>query len=194
VNRLLWRTPLLGKLIFNAWRLDASRKLNWTLDWISKTDTILEIGSGPGSVLSVFRDAGYSIEGIDVSDSSFAQELAPRLYDGEKMPFEDRQFNVSLLLTMLHHTPKPDDILTEAKRVSKRLIIVEDVYNGPIQRELTKVADSITNLEFIGHPHTNRSDEEWCATFDRLGLVLKYKTIYRVAGYFLQAVYVVDVI
>ena len=192
MSGLLWKTPILGQMAFNAWRADARRKLAWSQDWISKIDSILEIGSGPGSVLSVFREAGYSLKGIDITDTSFAPDLAPQLYDGKNMPFENGQFDVSLMLTMLHHTPKPDEILLEAKRVSKRLIIVEDVYNGTIQRNLTKMADSITNLEFIGHPHTNRTDEEWCATYERLGLSLKYKAIHRVAGYFLQAVYVVD--
>lgn len=189
----LWQTPLLGRLMYNAWRMDARRKLSWIENSISKEDSILEIGSGPGSVLSVFREAEFSIDGIDVRDTSFEKALAPQIYDGSKMPFHDGAYDVSLLLTMLHHTPDPDSILSEAKRVSKRLIIIEDVYDGPIQRKLTKIVDSMTNLEFFGHPHTNRSDEEWCASFLRLGLKLKSKSIYTVAGYFKQAVYVLDV-
>ncbi len=188
----LWRTPLLGRLIYNAWRMDARRKLSWIENSISKEDSILEIGSGPGSVLSVLREAEFAVDGIDVRDTSFEKALAPQIYDGVKVPFHDGAYDVSLLLTMLHHTPDPDSILSEAKRVSKRLIIIEDVYDGPIQRKLTKITDSMTNLEFFGHPHTNRSDEEWCATFERLDLDLKSKAIHCVAGYFLQAVYVLD--
>jgi len=57
---------------------------------------------------------------------------------------------------------------------------------------LTKRFDSLMNLEFIGHPHNNRTDDEWQATFARLGLSLHHRSVYRVAGVFKQAVYVLE--
>ena len=59
----LWRTPLLGQAIFSLWKVDARRKLGWIKDWIKPGDTLVDIGSGPGSTLSVMRGAGYHIEG-----------------------------------------------------------------------------------------------------------------------------------
>lgn len=188
----LWRIPLFGSAVFAAWQWDARRKLSWIENWIAPDQTLLEVGSGPGSVLSVFRKAGYKIDGIDIRDSSFRKDLKPTLYDGAQMPLTDRSVDAALLLTMLHHTPEPDLILREAMRVAKRLIIIEDVYETPFQRKYTKLADKITNLEFFGHPHTNRDDLEWRATFEKFGWTLRYAKVHSLAGIFQQAVYVVE--
>ena len=93
---------------------------------------------------------------------------------------------------MLHHTPDPDHILREAARIARRLIIIEDVYDGPVMEWLTKRFDSLMNLEFRGHPHSNRTDAEWKASFARMNMTLLSCNIYPVAGIFRQAVYVVE--
>lgn len=160
--------------------------------WLPQDQSLLEIGSGPGSVLTEFRAAGYAIDGLDISDSSYDETLKPLLYDGGTMPFKDREYDTALLLTVLHHTPDPDAILKEAARVAGRVIVIEDVFENAWQRKYTKVADSITNLEFFGHPHTNRSDPEWRETFERLGLSLVHGEVHRLARIFRQAVYVVE--
>ncbi|MEL6862452.1 MAG: class I SAM-dependent methyltransferase [Pseudomonadota bacterium] len=188
----LWRTPLLGPAVFAVWRADARRKLDLIRPWLPQDQSLLEIGSGPGSVLTEFRAAGYAIDGLDISDSSYDETLKPLLYDGGTMPFKDREYDTALLLTVLHHTPDPDAILKEAARVAGRVIVIEDVFENAWQRKYTKVADSITNLEFFGHPHTNRSDPEWRETFERLGLSLVHGEVHRLARIFRQAVYVVE--
>ena len=161
--------------------------------WLQKTDSVIEIGSGPGSVLREFRRAGFNIEGLDIIDGSYASDLRPTVYNGERMPFQDGAYDTALLLTVLHHTHDPDAIINEAKRIARRVIIIEDVFNTAWQRKYTKITDSITNLEFFGHPHTNRSDDEWRETFDRLGLSLVHGEVHRLASLFLQSVYVLEV-
>ena len=188
----LWRIPVLGPAVFAVWRADARRKLDLIRPWMPEDQTLLEIGSGPGSVLAEFRAAGYSVDGLDIHDSSYDETLTPTLYDGGVMPFTDGAYDTALLLTVLHHTPDPEAILTEAARVARRVIVIEDVFESAWQRKYTKVADSITNLEFFGHPHTNRSDQQWRATFERLGLRLRYGEVHRLAQIFRQAVYVVE--
>ena len=187
----LWKLPILGPAVFSVWRADARRKLRLIEPWLDRSDQLLEIGSGPGSVLTEFRAAGYAVEGLDVSDSAYEDGLKATLYDGAYMPFDDGAFDTALLLTVLHHTPDPEAILKEAVRVARRVIIIEDVFESAWQRKYTKVADSITNLEFFGHPHTNRSDPEWRDTFNRLELDLVQAEIHRLAAIFQQAVYVV---
>ena len=188
----LWNTPLLGPLVFSVWRADARRKLELVRPWLSPGDRLLEIGSGPGSVLHEFRRAGLAVDALDVADSSFSAALKPALYDGQTMPYEDGAYDTALLLTVLHHVPDPDLILGEAARIARRVIIIEDVFESAWQRKYTKVADSITNLEFFGHPHSNRSDVEWRSTFDRLGCALTHGAVHPFAGFFQQAVYVIE--
>ncbi|MEO0786429.1 MAG: class I SAM-dependent methyltransferase [Pseudomonadota bacterium] len=190
--RNLWRTPLLGPGVFYLWKLDARRKVDWFSPFIAPADRLIEIGSGPGSVLAVLEERGLSATPLDIADSSFNDCFRPTLYDGKRMPFEDRAFDAALLLTMLHHTPDPDAILREAARIARRLIIVEDVYSGPLQRYLTYCADSLINLEVFGHPHTNRDDAGWRATFDTHGLKLIHASQKPYGGLFRQALYVAD--
>jgi len=189
---VLWKTPVFGRAVFHLWKLDAARKYDWVEQWLFRDDRLIEIGSGPGSVLSVFRDKGHTVFGLDIRDSGFEPRLRPTLYDGNIMPYDDDSFDTALLLTMLHHTPDPDAILQEASRIARRLIIIEDVYETAWQGRLTKVTDSITNLEFIGHPHSNRSDAQWRESFDRMGLTLRHRAIYPIFHLFRQAVYVVE--
>ena len=188
----LWKTPVLGPLIFSIWRADARRKLELASPWVSPQDRLLEVGSGPGSVLFEFRRAGFQIDAIDVTDTSYSASLRPDLYDGEQMPYLKDDYDTALLLTVLHHTSEPDDILLETARVARRVIILEDIYDGAWQRKYTKVADSITNLEFFGHPHSNRSDDEWRQSFARLNLKLLHAEVHPFAAFFKQALYVVE--
>lgn len=188
----LWKTPILGQAVFQIWRADARRKLELVRPWLKPTDRILEIGSGPGSVLYEFQRAGFQVDGLDISDNSFRETLRPIIYDGVQMPIESNAYDTALLLTVLHHTTDPDAILQEAARVAKRVIIIEDVFNSAWQRKYTKIADSITNLDFFGHPHSNRSDAEWRNTFEQMKLELVYGAVHRFAVLFRQAVYVVE--
>ncbi len=190
--QLFWKTPLLGAAIFAVWKMDAQRKYRLTKNWIEGGDRLLEIGSGPGSVVQVFREHGLDVTALDIADNSITDDLKPTVYDGDIMPFADQSFDTALLLTVLHHIANPDKTLREAARVSKRLVIMEDVYDTRFQAAYTKLTDKITNMEFIGHPHSNRSHDEWLETFDRMGFILRHSEIHRLAKFYQQAVYVVD--
>lgn len=190
--RWLWKIPLLGPAGFAIWTLDAKRKQNWIAPFLQRDARILEIGSGPGSFLSVLRADGYDATAIDVSDTSYNDTLRPIIYDGERLPCKDDAFDIALLLTVLHHTRDPEAVLTEAACVARRVLVIEDIYGSPLQRRLTKIADAITNLEFFGHPHTNRDDKGWRQAFDRLNLSLIHRSEKPMLGYFRQCLYVLE--
>lgn len=185
-----WNIPILSRLVFAAWKVDGRRKMSWIENWLSPDETLIDIGSGPGSLLEVLRARGYQVEGLDIKDNSFRPELRPHIYDGVHMPFEAGRYDTALLATVLHHTRAPDAIIKEAARTAQRIIIIEDVYEGRLMEWLTKRMDSLMNLEFRGHPHSNRTDKEWRESFAAIGLGLEHAQIYRVAGIFKQAVYV----
>jgi len=188
----LWKIPVLGRFVFACWQIDARRKLRWIEPGLGQNVQIVEIGSGPGSLLHVMRTAGYRVDGLDIRDNSFRPTLRPILYNGDIMPFKNKAYDTALLPTILHHTPEPDLILAEAARIARRLIIVEDVYDGAIMGWITKRFDSLMNLEFRGHPHSNRTDAEWCRSFESHGFQLGYRKIYRVGFIFKQAVYILE--
>lgn len=190
--KMFWKLPLLGPLVFAAWKIDAKRKLRWMQDWVATPDKMIEIGSGPGSVLDVMRENDFTVDGLDIKDSAYRPDLKAHIYDGRTMPFKAQSYDIALLPTILHHTPNPDHIIRESARIARRLIIIEDVYEGRVMEWLTKRTDSLMNLEFIGHPHSNRTDHQWRSSFAYMGLTLRHASLHRVGGIFKQAVYMVE--
>ncbi len=159
---------------------------------LSNHDRVLDIGAGACDVTALFLRNGFHVTPLDVKNLSCVDELEPVLFDGARIPFDDDAYDTALLLNVLHHTADPDATLREARRVARRIVIHEDIYRSRLQRHATYLMDSITNLEFVGHPHTNRDDAGWKATFDRLAMTLvatHYKTFW---GLFANATYVVE--
>ncbi len=187
-----WNIPIISPLVFACWKIDARRKLLWIEDWLPASGTLIDIGSGPGSLLEVLRGQGYKAEGLDIKDNSYRKNLSPHVYDGQIMPFAVQSYETALLATMSHHTPDPDAIVREAARIAPRLVIIEDVYEGRVMEWLTKRLDSLMNLEFVGHPHSNRTDKAWRESFADLGLILRHTSVHRVGGIFKQAVYILE--
>lgn len=160
---------------------------------LTKGDNILDIGSGHGGLCKALREDGFSITPVDVQNLSFFPDVQPIVYDGRQLPFHNGAFDTSLLITMLHHTPDPQHILDEAKRVTKnRLVVMEDIYSNWLQRELTFFTDSLVNLEFEGHPHTNKTDAEWRMIFQQMRLKLVSREEFRTLLFFRQVIYVLD--
>jgi len=182
----------LKEQIFKIWLWDAKFKIERISEDLSKKDRILDIGTGPGSVCLLMQREGYNLTPLDVVDQTLSSEVEPLIYNGKKLPFDDNSFNTALILTVLHHTSNPKEILSEAKRVADKIIIVEDIYSNPIQKYLTFIVDSIVNMEFAGHPHSNKSDTEWKTTFNKLGLKLKATRYDRFLLFFRQATYYLE--
>lgn len=133
-------------------------------------ERILDIGAGRGLVADVLIQRGFEVSLVDVADLSLVPHLRPTLYDGKRLPYPNDAFDAALLLTVLHHVPDPDNTLAEARRVARKLIIIEDIYETEAERVLTMMGDSWLNQEFAGHPHSNRSDAGWRAAFARLNV------------------------
>ena len=159
---------------------------------LREDDKIVDVGTGVCAITQYLKNRGYDVTPLDVEDLSFSPQIQPLIYDGITMPFMDNAFDVALIITTLHHTPEPEVILNEAKRVSGRIIIIEDIYDNKLQEYTTKFFDSLFNLEFKNHPHTNRSDAEWKDTFKRAGLQLKCAYYQKVYGVFNLGTYILD--
>lgn len=183
-------TRLLQKDLLQPLLLGRTKKyLELVLPYLKGPKDIVDIGCGMGHTAVLLQQKGYKVTGLDIVNSSFTKEFTPILYDGQKMPFADKQFDVALLLMMLHHTPNPDKIINEAARVSRELVIIEDIYSNRLHKYATYFFDSLLNMEFRGHPHTNKTDNEWQKLFARQGMKVisvKYKWSYIV---FRHAVY-----
>ena len=161
--------------------------------YLTASETVLDIGAGTCNMCALLAEKQYYVTPLDVRNLSFVDGIKPVIYNGHSMPFRDKQFDVALLIHVLHHTPDPERVVTEAKRVARKLIVMEDIYTGRFHKYLTYFADSLLNLEFFRHPHTNQDDAGWREAFGRLGLSVKGATyswffvIFHHAVYYLES-------
>lgn len=169
-REFLRKNKFFRKSIYKVARARAIDIVNKIESFLKRDSLILDIGSGTCNVCEVLQSKGFRVVPLDVQNLSFVDNIRPIIYDGNKMPFKDNEFDVSLISCVLHHTSKPDDILREAKRVSNSIIIIEDIHSNLLHKYVNCFFDSLLNLEFIGHPHSNRSDKEWRRAFQNFGL------------------------
>jgi SAM-dependent methyltransferase len=93
--------------------------------WAGKD--VLEIGCGVGTDTVRFARAGARLTAVDLTEA--AVELAGRwleleqlegsviVADGERLPFEDGSFDFVYSWGVIHHSPRPERIVAEMRRV-----------------------------------------------------------------------------
>lgn len=160
--------------------------------WLSPHTKILDIGCGSGGIACILQQEGHIITAIDVADMSYFEEVKPIVYEGEVLPFVDKSFDISLLITVLHHTSHPLTVIQEAMRVSRQIIITEDVYDSLAQQYLTYCTDTIVNMGFSTMTYQNKNDKEWRQLFASLSLELKAVHSQRVLFFFRQNTYLLQ--
>jgi ubiquinone/menaquinone biosynthesis C-methylase UbiE len=90
---------------------------------------LLEVGCGMGTDLLQFARGGASVTGVDVTPRSveisrehfrvYDMKADFSLADAERLPFEDKSFDVFYSNGVLHHTPETQATVQEAHRVLK---------------------------------------------------------------------------
>jgi ubiquinone/menaquinone biosynthesis C-methylase UbiE len=181
-------------MIYNAGEARAIDSIDHFKKYLRPGEKLLDVGAGVGNIAWHLQQQGYPTTPLDVENLSFTPEITPVLYDGRHMPFKDKEFDSALILTVLHHIPRKQQVpvLLESLRVAKRLIIIEDVhYNWP-HKLITMLLDSLFNLEFIGHPHSNKSDAEWRAVFAKLGLKITAEKSVKSFGVLRHRMYILE--
>ncbi|MDQ5807764.1 MAG: class I SAM-dependent methyltransferase [Actinomycetota bacterium] len=95
--------------------------------WKWRGKRVLEIGVGQGTDHLQFARAGADLSGVDLTEASI--ELASRRLgfeglesdlrraDAETLPFEDDTFDLVYSWGVLHHTPRTEEAIEEARRV-----------------------------------------------------------------------------
>ena len=166
----LARVRPLRRVLYRLARCRVKEKLVEITPTLALHDHVLDVGSGNCVLCQQLRRRGYDIVPVDIDDLSFVRDTHPVVYNGERLPFEDDSFDVALVVTVLHHTRDPDALLAEAKRVAKRVVVIEEVYRNCLEKYVTYSIDSLFNLEFLHHPHSNRTDRRWRYAFEGMGL------------------------
>ncbi len=102
-----------------------------TSGWPRRGQKLLEIGCGTGVFLQVLHRAGFDVTGLDRSPAmleSARERMGDRadlhLGDAAHLPFDDNEFDFSVLFTVLEFCADPGLVLREAARVSRKAILV----------------------------------------------------------------------
>lgn len=130
-------------------------------EWVDKKGKIMDLGCGSGEISLWLIGHGYEVTSVDVVAKVKVVGVKEILYDGEHLPFKDKEFDQVLLITVLHHVPKYKELLQEVARVSREVIIVEDVPESWLDWLGIWFWDGLLNLELWGHPHNNQDDLGW---------------------------------
>ena len=142
------------------WRgLGARQKFQNILDITSKKSyqKVLEVGAGDGSILKLLSENNFSTElhAVEISESGLAQILAKniknlssaQIFDGYKLPFADKSFDLVILSHVLEHVEHERLLLREIHRVTKNLVLeVPKDYRFGADRKLA---------HFLAYGHIN---------------------------------------
>lgn len=125
-----------------------------------KGNRVLDVGGGSGYLSMQLQKAGYSPALTDVLDyrAEETQSLSFKLMTSPtQLPYDDDQFDSAFFFEVLHHVDDSRHIplLTEAGRVAKRVIIIENVYgtmNHPLLRIDHEHEDSSPTADYLLMP------------------------------------------
>lgn len=145
-----------------------------------KKDSILDIGIGPGFTAKFIQLSLPSIKivGIDIINI-LKENISLIIYNGKRMPFDDKFFDVSIIFYTLHHTKFPFKLLKEAIRITKRnIIIIEEfsLLNANLNIEMQKERETLIAL---GIPsdlyHNDLNQENLEDIFKKYKLTIKHR-------------------
>ena len=144
------------------------------------TKTLLDIGSGDGSISKLIQDRNPSlkISGIDII-ARMSSAIPVKIYDGKQIPFGDNSFDICMFVDVLHHSLHVKELLTEARRVSGKYILIKDhVYKTRLDFRTLKFMDDVGNKPYgVALEYNYLTEKEWDTIFNELGLeIVRKKT------------------
>lgn len=157
-------------------RAEARATLRHVEPFLTPGSSVLDVGCGIGYVLDVlnneFQCTGY---GCDVVKPPVDIERFAK-FDGVRLPYRDKSFDVAFLIFVLHHADDPGLLLREASRVARRSVVVlEDTPEQGFERRWGKVhIQSFAARHSIPWEGRVRSDEEWRQIFQFSGMPIQY--------------------
>jgi SAM-dependent methyltransferase len=122
----------------------------------------LDFGSGDGWILQQVRASGLAGEVVGVDVQARDNVFAPaQLYDGKRLPFPDRSFDLAYAVDVLHHCPDPVEALRDVQRCTGRCLLLKDhTYRTPAGKLALAVMDELGNRRF-GVPSVYRYQRRW---------------------------------
>lgn len=136
----------------------------------------LDFGCGDGWFVKSFREHKLmeDITAVEIKRRRMCH-VEPILYSGGRLPFEDRSFELTYCIDVLHHCPRPVDALVDLLRCTRRYVMVKDhVHFTWLGRLLLCVMDEAGNRPAgVRSPYKYQKNWEWDACFDEHGFEIE---------------------
>jgi ubiquinone/menaquinone biosynthesis C-methylase UbiE len=169
-TRLLATRP--GAFVANKLGRPRARRIaSWLTDVIPGGASVLDVGAGLGHIAEALADRGHHVATLDPVWRPL-RDGTHHAASATAMPLADRSHDVVLIAFVLHHMPTGSHAaaLAEACRVAKqRVVLLEDTFRSPLERRWCHAVDSVLNAEYRGHPHANRTVDDWLAQLTAVG-------------------------
>jgi SAM-dependent methyltransferase len=116
-------------------------------------ETVLEIGCGDGALIERLQSLGFGrrFTGLEISPSALERvrqknlvDVDSELFDGYRIRFANRQFDLAILSHVIEHVEHPRQLLYEALRVAKTVFV-----EVPLEDTLRLPRDFVFNP--VGH-------------------------------------------
>ena len=135
--------------------------------------SVLDVGSGDGLLARRVMDLrpDLRIRGVDVLPRA-ESHIPVAMFDGRTLPFNDREFDVVMMVDVLHHVAEQQQLLREMVRVSRRTIVIKDHFvRGPLAWRTLVFMDWVGNARYgVALPYAYWSKPEWDRAYASVGL------------------------
>lgn len=148
----------------------------WMARLLPRGASILDVGAGDGVIdeLILRRRGDVSILGLDVLARP-ATRIPVEAFDGRTIPHPDASFDVVMFVDVLHHTPDPIRLLQEARRASRRWVLLKDhTRDGPLAGITLRFMDWVGNARHgVSLPYNFWPSRQWREALGGLGLSIR---------------------
>jgi SAM-dependent methyltransferase len=140
---------------------------------LPRNAAMLDVGSGDGTIAYSCgkRRSDLTVQGIDILVRP-ETKIPVRAFDGRTIPYNDRSFDVVSFIDILHHANDAEQLLREARRVSKNWVIVKDHFaENTLDRATLTLMDWVGNAPHgVSLPYNYWSRDRWKRAFKTAGL------------------------
>jgi SAM-dependent methyltransferase len=159
-------------VISNSYRENTFEHLRRELAAAAPLGRVLDFGSGDGWFAGEVMRHGLAQEVVCVDVMRRDHTVVePILYDGDRLPFADRTFDLVYAVDVMHHVPRPPAALEDALRCARRSFVLKDHnYLAKPNKIVLAVLDEIGNRRFgVPTVHTYQRRWEWLPVIEAQG-------------------------